>query len=150
MPRATKKLEVGKEVLAECKKCKAETVHVITVVKDDKISKVICNACQSTHAYRKPKTEEPVKRGPGRPRKTEPSGTPVTRRRGRKKDWPSLRAKIEESDIVDYDINGDFSEVQAIRHKKFGIGVITKVLAENKIEVVFEEDKKVLAQNWET
>ncbi|NIR49527.1 hypothetical protein GWO43_13585 [candidate division KSB1 bacterium] len=95
--------------------------------------------------------QEPAKRGRGRPRKTTASSTTQKprKRRSRKKDWPSLMAKVEESEIVDYDINGDFSETSAIRHKTFGVGVITKVLAENKIEVVFEENKKILAQNWE-
>jgi len=57
--------------------------------------------------------------------------------------------KLNEDQVVEYDIKADFSETEAIRHKKFGIGIITKVLADNKIEVVFEENKKILAQNWE-
>ncbi|MFQ5436805.1 MAG: hypothetical protein ACE5FD_18265 [Anaerolineae bacterium] len=89
--------------------------------------------------------EEP-KRKRGRPRKTEPVG-PV-RKRGRTS-WATLVKKIDEEQIVDYDINGDFTEIEAIRHKKFGVGVITKILDDNKIEVVFEENKKILAQNWD-
>lgn len=81
----------------------------------------------------------------GRPRKTD-AQKPVRRRR--KNDWTSLVEKIDEELIADYDIESDFSEAEAIRHKTFGVGVITKVLDVNKIEVVFEEDKKVLAQNW--
>ncbi len=93
----------------------------------------------------------------GRPRKTDAAAEPakaeakpekVVKKRG-KNSWPSLMKKVEEELIVDYDMNGDFEEKAAIRHKKFGIGVITKILDDNKIEVVFEEDKKVLAQNWE-
>lgn len=80
--------------------------------------------------------------------KPQPKKKPVRRRR--KKDWVSLMETIEEDGIVDYHINGDFSETEAIRHKNFGVGVITKVLADNKIEVIFEENqKKILAQNWE-
>lgn len=89
---------------------------------------------------------EAPKRKRGRPRKTE-GAAPVRRRR--KTDWASLVEKIDEEEIVDYDINGDFTDIEAIRHKTFGIGVITKILDDNKIEVVFEENKKILAQNWE-
>ncbi len=92
-------------------------------------------------------TEDKPKRKRGRPRKEETAAAPVKRRR-RKTDWGSLMAEVEEAQIVDYDINADFNETDAIRHKTFGVGVITKILADNKIEVVFEEDKKVLAQNW--
>jgi len=94
---------------------------------------------------------EPPKRKRGRPRKTETSGAaakPKTRRR-RRNSWPSLMEKLVEEELVDYDIKSDFTETDAIRHKKFGVGFITKVLDINKIEVVFEEEKKVLAQNWE-
>ncbi len=136
----TKQIEVGKEVLAECKKCKAETAHVVTVVKDGAVKKVLCSACQTEHAYKAPKSDGA--RGGAAANKT-------PTRRGRKKDWPSLVAKIEETEIADYDIHGDFTETPAIRHKKFGIGVVTKVLDDNKIEVLFQEDKKVLAQNWD-
>ena len=93
-------------------------------------------------------TTTETKRKRGRPRKSEAEKKPVRRRR--KNDWISLIEKIDEEVIVDYHIDGDFSETEAIRHKSFGVGVITKVLDDNKIEVVFEENqKKILAQNWE-
>ncbi len=100
-------------------------------------------------------TAEPPKRKRGRPRKTEADGTEAvakpkkTTRRG-KYAWPTLMDKLEDEETaVDYNIKSDFSEISAIRHKKFGIGFVLKVLDVNKIEVVFEENKKVLAQNWE-
>ena len=86
----------------------------------------------------------------GRPRKaeTDVEEKPKVKKRGRNS-WTSLMKKVEDEEIVEYDINGDFAEKEAIRHKKFGVGVITKILDDRKIEVVFEEDKKVLAQNWD-
>lgn len=99
-------------------------------------------------------TAEPPKRKRGRPRKTEADGTavvakPKTTRRG-KYAWPTLMEKLEDEEtLVDYNIKSDFTEIDAIRHKKFGVGFVLKVLDVNKIEVVFEENKKVLAQNWE-
>lgn len=95
-----------------------------------------------------PKSKTESQRKQGSTKKSEAKKKPVRRRR--KKDWASLMEKIDEDVIVDYHIDGDFSETEAIRHKSFGIGVITKVLAENKIEVIFQEnEKKILAQNWE-
>jgi len=91
--------------------------------------------------------DETPKRKRGRPRKTDEPAAPVKRRR-RKTDWVSLMEDVEEGEIVEYNLESDFSETAAIRHKTFGVGIITKVLADNKIEVVFEEAKKVLAQNW--
>lgn len=142
--------EVGQELETYCPKCKTEMVHRITVIKEGKIRKVICNGCSTEHAYKQLyeiDEEDGEKRKPGRPRKAEP----VKGKRGpRKKDWTSLIAKVEKAQIVDYDIKKDFTEAPAIRHKKFGVGVITKVLADNKIEVVFQDATKILAQNWTT
>ncbi len=97
---------------------------------------------------------EPPKRKRGRPRKTEADGTaavakPKTTRRG-KYAWPTLMDKLDnDEELVDYNIKSDFTDTGAIRHKKFGVGFVLKVLDVNKIEVVFEDAKKVLAQNWE-
>ncbi|MFQ5602337.1 MAG: hypothetical protein ACE5HS_03610 [bacterium] len=148
MPQKSKSYEIGQNLETYCNKCKTEMHHVITKIKDDEISKVMCNGCKTTHKYYAETPETPKKRGPGRPRKTETDSTAAPKKRGRKKDWPSLVSKLDESEIVDYDFNEDFTETHAIRHKKFGVGVITKILADNKIEVVFEDEKKVLAQNY--
>lgn len=99
-------------------------------------------------------TEEAPKRKRGRPKKKISDVTTVTAvagkkmRRPRKADWQTLRGKIDETEIVDYSLKNDYSEIEAINHKKFGIGIILKVLDERKIQVVFEKATKVLAQNW--
>ncbi len=98
--------------------------------------------------------EEAPKRKRGRPKKetsdvkTVKAKTEKKTRRPRKADWQTLRGKIDETEIVDYSLKDDYSEIAAINHNKFGIGIILKVLDEKKIQVVFEEATKVLAQNW--
>ncbi len=148
MPKAAKKIEVGKEIEAHCKKCKADTVHVITAIKDDVVKKVMCSPCKATHVYKAPVGDEAEapKRKRGRPKKAD--GAPKIRRR-RKADWGTLMGKIDESLAVDYKMTADYGEIESINHKKFGVGIITKILAEDKIQVVFEENTKILAQNWQ-
>jgi hypothetical protein len=140
---------VGQELETFCPKCKTEMVHRTTVIKDSKIRKVMCNGCLTEHAYKElyEVDADDGKRKPGRPRKTEAT---KGKRGPRKKNWSVMIAQIEEAQIVDYDIEKDFTETPAIRHKKFGVGVITKILDDNKIEVLFQEETKILAQNWET
>lgn len=147
MPKVSKTPEVGKEIEAHCKPCKADTVHVITTIKDDVVKKVMCKACNATHVYKPPvDSEEAPKAKRGRPKKTD--GPPKVRRR-RKADWGTLMGKIDQSLAVDYSMTADYGEIESINHKKFGVGIITKILAEDKIQVVFEENTKILAQNWE-
>ena len=95
----------------------------------------MCNGCRSTHVYRGGQAPTPRSK-PTRPRNP--------------RKWSTLVELVEDEKVVDYKITGVFSEGDAIQHKKFGLGVITKVVDSTKIEVVFEEEKKLLAQNWET
>ncbi len=136
--------EIGKEVEAYCSKCKYKMIHIITAVVDNEIKKVMCKGCNSTHVYR---PEKPVKR-PAVKKSDDSTSTLTTIRRPRKRNWASLRAKITESQIIDYNIKKNFTDAESVNHKKFGVGIITKILSEKKIEVVFENGTKVLAQNW--
>lgn len=135
---------VGKEIEAYCGKCKADTWHVVTVVKNGKLNKVICKICNATHAYKAPASAgPPVAKSATTKRRT----TGMTRTGRGKKDWGTLVGQIEDRQVVDYAVSGEFSTAPAIRHKNFGVGVITKVHHRNKIEVIFQEGTKILAQN---
>lgn len=135
---------VGKEVEAYCGKCKADTWHVVTVVKNGKLNKVICKICNATHAYKAPASAAAqVAKSTTTKRRT----TGMTRTGRGKKDWGTLVGQIEDRQVVDYAVSGEFSTAPAIRHKNFGVGVITKVHHRNKIEVIFQEGTKILAQN---
>ncbi len=130
---------VGQEIETKCGKCKAETLHTITSVKDGKIAKVMCNICNSYHIYRAKKEKVA---------KVKATGTKTTRtmRRGRMS-WDNLILEVQEKEVSDYSTGGDFREIRAIRHKTFGVGVITKVHNAYRIEVVFKEGTKLLGQN---
>lgn len=130
---------VGQEIETKCGKCKAETLHTITSVKEGKIAKVMCNICNSYHIYRA-KKEKVVKA------KATGTKTPKTTRRGRMS-WDNLILEVQEKEVSDYSTDGDFREIRAIRHKTFGVGIVTKVHNAHRIEVVFKEGTKLLGQN---
>lgn len=136
---------VGKDVEAYCGKCKADTWHIVTVVKNGKLNKVICKICNATHAYKAPESAAVAAVKAATPTRRRTTG--MTRTGRGKKDWGTLVGQIEERQVVDYAINGEYSSIPAIRHKSFGVGVITKVHNRNKIEVIFQEGTKILAQN---
>lgn len=135
------KIEIGKDVRAICTKCKAETVHVITKIVAGQIKKVFCKACNSTHMY---KTPETIKKAAAK-KPTRTGSTGIRRSRN----WSTLISAVSEEQIVDYSIREDYTKVEAIRHKDFGVGVVIKVFDDNKIEVVFEQESKVLVHNWQ-
>jgi hypothetical protein len=140
MSAKEKNIKVGQELEAHCKKCKANTLHKVTVVKNGVIKKVMCSSCLSTHAYRAPQES-----------KADGEALSVakirkTARRG-VKDWATLVADIDEKSATNYKLSGDYTNTVALQHKIFGLGVITKVISPDKIEVVFKKKTAILAQN---
>lgn len=133
-----KKKAIGNEIEAYCTKCKMDTVHVITALKDDSVDKVICKACDSTHKYKpaggKKKTAKKTKK---RSKKTKEERV-----------WNRAMAKADPDNPVDYEMSGSFSESDVIQHNTFGLGVVTKVISEQKINVAFQDGSRTLVQNY--
>ncbi|MGH7601006.1 MAG: hypothetical protein ACREOI_32000 [bacterium] len=136
---------IGKDIEAYCGKCKNDTWHTVTTVKNGKITKVMCKTCIGYHAYKAPQGAEKIKVAAATPKRR----TSTPRGSRAKKDWGTLVGQIEDQQVADYALSGEFSKSPAIRHKSFGVGVITKVLTKNKIEVLFQDGTKILAQNFE-
>ena len=105
-----------------CGKCKADTTHVIVALVDEKPKRVECLACHAVHNYRRPKSEAPAKAKATRKTKT------------------SARKKLDLSDegAVDYLATGKYAVDQVLRHKTFGLGVITRV-DQTRIDVTFQD-----------
>ena len=137
---------IGQELEAYCTKCKQDTWHTVTSTKDDKVHKVLCKDCNTYHVFRPPKGSEAKKTTK---RKTKATAKTTQKRvtRRRKVNWDTAITEIEESDIIDYAFSDDYREAKAIRHKAFGIGVITKVHDNKKIEVLFKEGAKLMGMN---
>lgn len=138
MASAKKTYEIGDEVLTHCNKCKSEMHHVITALSetDGSIRKVMCKGCETTHVYKDPKAKAPA----ARPR--------LNRVRTRKQNWNQLVEKVDEGELVDYDMMADYSDIAAINHTKFGVGIIRKVVSDKQIEVIFKDGSKILVQNY--
>ena len=148
MAMTTAEKLIGQDVKGYCGKCKAETLHTVTTVKEDKIARVMCNVCNNYHNFRKLDEETMAatkKKAAKKATKKTTTKKKVTRRR--KVDWGTLISDLQDKEISDYTASEDFRETKAIRHKSYGVGVITKQLDYTKFEVVFEDGIKMLGQN---
>jgi hypothetical protein len=45
-----------------------------------------------------------------------------------------------------YNAGGNFREGELLRHKKFGDGIVTRVIDASKVEVLFRDEPRTLAQ----
>jgi hypothetical protein len=127
----------GKEVDAYCGKCKLELAHVIIAMKGSKIARVECKTCHAVHAYR---GSAPAPRKP---------------RAGGKKTKAALTVTEYDRLIEGRDLSGakpyrpatTFAADDIINHATFGLGVVIKVLSDQKIEVGFPVGIKVLVHD---
>ena len=131
--------EVGAEVEAHCPKCKADTQHVVISKYEDEIRRVQCNPCGDVHPYRKPRGES----------EEEVEPTPAAKKKAAKAKptWEQVMAKHAKKQPKPYQLGEYFKEMEVISHPKFGVGFVTENIGDDKIEVNFKEDKRVLVHN---
>ena len=126
-----KKDEVGGEVVSLCTKCKTATGHNITSKVGEKIAKVRCRECGSTHRYLNPNAPRRSSR-----RKT----TKLTA----EEVWNLCVQGVSSKKKLSYTLSGTFKQNDLIDHSHFGLGVVTHVLASDKIQVTFRDGEKTL------
>jgi hypothetical protein len=120
---------VGDEVEMPCSKCGTGRVHAIVAKVKDRIAKIRCNTCGHLVRYKDPNAKT-------RPRK-QAKMTPKER-------WEALVSKSSGRKRTAYVLTGSFGENDLIDHSTFGLGVVTQVLPDRKMHVIFEEGEKML------
>lgn len=136
-----RKPRVGGEIAAYCGKCKEERTHVVSAMDGDIVRKVTCSMCGGTHNFKQ--------KAPASASASASAAEGATRKRAssrRTKDEPSFTIDPKRP-IKSYDMNTSFSAGDVINHPKFGLGAVETSLPPNKIEVRFQEGKKLLLHN---
>jgi hypothetical protein len=150
-----KPLKAGGEVDSWCTKCKLVLNHRIIAMIGTKPVKVECSTCGSHHNYRG--------HAPG----TAPSASPRERAAGasagvtrtprgptraeqdrvsREQSWEKAIAGKGVRDFRPYSVGLTFQSGDLVRHTKFGDGVVTRIVDAHKVEILFKEESKTLAQ----
>jgi hypothetical protein len=142
---ATKKLAAGDCIEARCTRCRAVLNHTIVAMVGEKIIRVECNTCRGMHNYHGEKaTKELAARttrtaAAAAPRKTRKDPGAVER-----EEWESLSPTMEPERAHPYDMNGKFRVNSLVAHPVFGLGVVKVVVTPNKMQVLFQDGKKLL------
>jgi hypothetical protein len=130
--------EVGAEVEAHCPKCKADTTHVVVSKYEDEIRRVQCNPCGDVHPYRKPRGESEEEEAPTSGKKKAAKAKPT---------YEQVMAKQKNKPPKPYAIGDYFKEPEVLAHPKFGVGFVSENIGDDKIEVSFQTEKRVLIHN---
>jgi hypothetical protein len=150
-----KALRTGGEVDSYCTKCRLVLNHRIIAMVGTKPVRVECSTCGSHHNFRPqaPGGAAPAGKagGPGR---SEPaprtSRSAVTRaeeaRVARERSWEKAIAGHAVSDFKPYRVSAMFQEGDLVKHTKFGDGLVTRIIDGKKIEILFRDEPRTLAQ----
>jgi hypothetical protein len=154
----SKPLKAGGEVDSWCTKCKLVLNHRIIAMVGPNPVRVECSTCGSHHNYR---ARAPGDKAPaaGSTRSSAPSGGSAAPRSTRmsvskaaqaalerEKTWEKAIAGKGVHDFRQYKVSETFAEGDLVRHTKFGDGVVTRILDPKKIEILFKDDARTLAQ----
>lgn len=138
---STQRPSVGKEIIAFCSKCKLDLAHMIVAMKDNlNIHKVMCKTCKSTHSYKNKDVLNVVGK------KSIPRKTRTTTFKSLSEEW-SERVSSSKISPKKYSIKECFKTNDLVDHPKFGIGFVEKCIDQNKIEVIFQSEMKILIHN---
>jgi len=137
-----RKPRVGQELSAYCGKCKDERTHIVAAMDGEIVRRVTCSMCGSIHNYKVKSTAVPD--GAANSAGTAPAKRKTSTRRAKEANAFNIDPKRP---VKSYDMNNIFSAGDVINHPKFGLGAVEAALPPNKIEVRFQEGKKMLLHN---
>jgi hypothetical protein len=133
-----RKPRVGGEIESYCGSCKEERTHIIAAMDGDIVRRVTCSMCGGTHNFKHKAA----------------AGASVSADTSKTRRVTSSRRTKEQAFTIDparpqkaYDMNHSYSTGDIISHPKFGPGLVETSLPPNKIEVRFQEGKKMLLHN---
>jgi hypothetical protein len=152
-----KPLHAGGEVDSYCTKCRLVLNHRIIAMVGPKPRKVECSTCGSHHLFRAtPPGVKPERdgAGAGRSEPRAPRVSHVTRaeaaRQDREKTWEKATFGKAVTDFRRYTVTATFREGELVRHSKFGDGFVTRIVDASKVEVMFKDETRMLAQGMTT
>src|SRR5262245_34578614 len=154
----SKPLRAGGEVDSWCTKCKLVLNHRIIAMVGGTPVRVECSTCMSHHNFR---ARAPGEKAPSTGTSTRASSagssgprsvraTAATKAQqavlDRERSWEKAIAGKAVTDFKSYRVDQTFAEGDLIRHKKFGDGVVTRILDPKKVEILFKDEPRTLAQ----
>lgn len=126
-------LSSGDSIEARCTKCRKNMTHSIIEVKEDKPTLVECRSCKRQHKFRPPLPQiSPAVR------------LAALRKDGERKEWKSLCATMDPAKAKPYAMTLQCKIKTVIDHPTFGLGLVQRVVGQQKVEVLFEDGCKVM------
>jgi hypothetical protein len=129
--------------------------HRIVAMLGPKPARVECQTCHSQHNWRERAPGDVAERtarvvgssasGPRAPRVS--SVTKLEQeRREREQSWERAVTGKLLGDFIKYNVKASFKVGDLVKHPKFGDGVVTTIIDAHKVEILFKDEPRKLAQ----
>lgn len=148
-----KKPRVSGEIDAYCTKCRMDLNHRIVAMLGETVKRVLCLTCNGEHNYRRPAAEREKEKERKANNRAVHAGTagkisktaPRTER-SQKQIWERAITGQPTTAFKAYNTKGSYATGELIRHSRFGDGVVARVVDAQKMEVIFEDGPRTMAQ----
>ena len=107
----------------------------------DRIAKVQCLTCKKEHAFKAPKGATEPKKSAKKKKAEAAAEAAATSIHA---EWEKLMTQHRDAPMKAYNTKGKFALGDKINHPTFGEGIVGKLIYPNKLEVIFQNDLKVL------
>jgi len=142
----------GNAVEGYCTACKADTVQTVLVVEGLQVRSARCEKCGGEGPLRtsRAKTKAGLREVAAKRQSVNP---PAPKRRSRKERIDPaqvFRRLLEGKELslaIPYDFRAELELGQVIRHPTFGLGVVTALGEDSKVNVTFETGVKTIVHN---
>ncbi|MBN2340471.1 MAG: hypothetical protein JXX29_12565 [Deltaproteobacteria bacterium] len=130
-----------------CLECKRDTVQTVLEVEGLQVRLVRCEKCGTEGPLRMPRHKTKAGLRAALQKKATP-GTKKRRTRKPKEDpGQTFRQLLQGKDIsaaIDYSVKAQLEEGSVLKHKSFGIGVVTAIVESNKATILFEDGPRTM------
>jgi hypothetical protein len=139
---ALRKPSAGETTEAQCTRCRVPTNHTIVAMVGDRIARVECNTCGGVHNYRGVAPAS-VKEPKSKVNKERVPRQSAAERAG-EREWQSVQESVAARPAIPYQMAGRYQLNDVISHPSFGLGIVREVIKPGKMEVLFQQGKKLL------
>jgi hypothetical protein len=130
-----------------CLECKKDTVQTVLEVSGLQVRLVRCEKCGVEGPLRMPRHKTRAGLRAALQKNTSPSAPKRRTRKPKEDPGRTFRQLLQGKDIstaVEYNIRVPLTEGDVVKHKSFGIGVVTAIIAADKATVQFEEGPRTM------
>ncbi len=142
---------VGKDIIAECTKCKLTLAHIVIYEVKGQVKKVKCKTCGAEHVYREAaqkKAESDATKRPKQEKKARVARKVTKPVYDAALDWELKHSEMNQEMLVkDYHMEDTYKPGDIVSHPLFGLGFVRQVSG-TSMEVLFKDSIKRMAKSF--